>query len=385
MKISRTAGFILAAALGTAGTAAANFDGEDDFAGPQIDAGKWQGWNSDTDYGAFYIQTGRLALNMDWDGGGSSEVAGGMLWKLNHGSVGEDWELVLTAEVPEFTVVTDSEDYDMEMSLNVIGSDVPVTQSYYPRLSATMRRRWDGVDRAFSQEITGYIELSDEDVRGIAHEIPAEVAQTEIKVSWNADSALLCALYRLDDGNAWWNLLGSWTVYSGVIHEPGAVFTTTVQGELDGFRGLPGIYTPGARGFAARPYRSTTGTGAVTGDFTGDGFADIALFRPSSGLWLVRGTTRVYFGTSGDEVVSHDYDGDGTWDMAVYRPSTGKWMVRGGLSSYYGNSTDVPVPGDYDGDGTAQPAVYRPASGKWMIRGSTAAYYGNSTDLPVSY
>ena len=36
------------------------------------------------------------------------------------------------------------------------------------------------------------------------------------------------------------------------------------------------------------------------GDYNGDGTSNIAIFRVGSGLWAIRGITRVYFGTSGD-------------------------------------------------------------------------------------
>jgi len=39
---------------------------------------------------------------------------------------------------------------------------------------------------------------------------------------------------------------------------------------------------------------------SLAADFDGDGKGDIAIYRPSSGLWAVRGITRVYFGRSGD-------------------------------------------------------------------------------------
>ena len=38
----------------------------------------------------------------------------------------------------------------------------------------------------------------------------------------------------------------------------------------------------------------------VSGDYNGDGAADIAIYRGISGLWAIRGITRSYFGTTGD-------------------------------------------------------------------------------------
>nr|HPJ72256.1 right-handed parallel beta-helix repeat-containing protein [bacterium] len=56
--------------------------------------------------------------------------------------------------------------------------------------------------------------------------------------------------------------------------------------------------------------------GAGSGDYDGDGTADVAVFRPSSGAWLVRGLTRTWFGGDGDLPVPRDYSGDGTWEPA---------------------------------------------------------------------
>ncbi|HPQ66745.1 MAG TPA: hypothetical protein PLI51_08475, partial [bacterium] len=110
---------------------------------------------------------------------------------------------------------------------------------------------------------------------------------------------------------------------------------------------------------------------AVVGDYDGDGTADIALFRPPAGLWLVRGLTRVWFGTSTDRPIPRDYSGDGTWDLAIYRPSLGKWMVRSLTKTFYGVSTDITVGADYDGDGSTDIALFRPSIGKWLVRGVT--------------
>ncbi len=122
-----------------------------------------------------------------------------------------------------------------------------------------------------------------------------------------------------------------------------------------------------------------------SGDYDGDGTADLAVFRPSSGLWAIRGVTRAYWGKAGgsDVPVPGDYGADGTSDIAAYRPVTGFWFIRDLTRVYWGKSGDVPVPGDYDGDGTADLGVFRPSSGLWAVRGVTRAYWGKSGDIPV--
>jgi peptidase C39-like protein/FG-GAP repeat protein len=119
------------------------------------------------------------------------------------------------------------------------------------------------------------------------------------------------------------------------------------------------------------------------GDYNGDGNDDIAIFRPSSGLWSVREVTRVYFGSSGDIPVPGNYGVYGRTDIGIYRPSSGLWAIRGYNRVYYGSSSDIPIPGDYNGNGVCGPAVYRPSSGLWSIWHISRIYFGNSSDKPV--
>jgi len=118
-------------------------------------------------------------------------------------------------------------------------------------------------------------------------------------------------------------------------------------------------------------------------DYDGDGTSDIAVFRPFSGLWAVRGLTRAYFGRWGDLPAPGDYNGDGSTEFAVFRPAAGLWAARGTTRAYFGNWGDWPVPADYTGDGTAEPALFRPSTGLWAIRGMTRAYFGTAGDIPA--
>jgi len=61
-------------------------------------------------------------------------------------------------------------------------------------------------------------------------------------------------------------------------------------------------------------------------------------------------------------------------ELAVWRPESGTWYVRGGdgsvESTQFGLTGDIPSPSDIDGDGKADFVVYRPQTGLWLILGS---------------
>ena len=121
----------------------------------------------------------------------------------------------------------------------------------------------------------------------------------------------------------------------------------------------------------------------VPGDYNGDGTAEIALFRPPFGLWAISQFTRMYFGFSMDRPVPGDYDGDGSCDAGIFRESSGLWAVRGVTRVYFGGGGYIPLPGDYDGDGRKDIAVFRRESGLWAIRGLSRLYFGATADTPV--
>jgi len=103
----------------------------------------------------------------------------------------------------------------------------------------------------------------------------------------------------------------------------------------------------------------------VAADFDGDSRDDLAIFRETSGLWAVRGVTRVYFGGSGDEPRAGDYDGDGIADIAIFRGSSGLWAVRGLTRAYFGGSSDNPIQGG-GGQRTYDYVVKLTAEDPWL-------------------
>ena len=99
------------------------------------------------------------------------------------------------------------------------------------------------------------------------------------------------------------------------------------------------------------------------------------------------------FGVSTDKTVQGDYTGDGKADLAVWRPSTGEWFVqRSEDNSYFsfvfGFGTDIPAPGDYDGDGKTDAAVFRPSNATWFVQNTTTGtsiqQFGLAGDNPVA-
>ncbi len=137
-------------------------------------------------------------------------------------------------------------------------------------------------------------------------------------------------------------------------------------------------------------------TGTAISNFNADGISDIAVYRPSNGMWYLLTSNGNYreaqFGLNGDKIVPGDYDGDGITDLAVWRPSNGRWYLSMSTGGYYeqqwGLPGDIPVPGDYDGDLKTDLAVWRPSDSNWyIVRSSDGAIsqqrFGITTDKPV--
>lgn len=138
-------------------------------------------------------------------------------------------------------------------------------------------------------------------------------------------------------------------------------------------------------------------------DFDGDSLADIGVYRPGAtpnapSYWhLLHSSNNTYlgvqFGSGEDKIVPADFNGDLKTDIAIWRPSTGIWYTSLNPAINYGAfqwgaAGDIPLPGDFDGDGRADFAVFRPGNGYWYIlRSSDGAFvfqqFGLSGDKPL--
>ena len=162
-------------------------------------------------------------------------------------------------------------------------------------------------------------------------------------------------------------------------------------------RRVPARHRPVVRQWREQPVLGRADDIPVPGDYNGDGVADVAVYRPSTGQWFIRDGSpgTIQWGRTGDIPVPADYDGDGRTDTAVYRTtdgSTGVWFLNlpgGAVVVPCGLRGDVPMPGDYDGDGRADLAVFRPSTGQWFITYAASGFttsaiaWGIPGDVPV--
>jgi hypothetical protein len=134
-----------------------------------------------------------------------------------------------------------------------------------------------------------------------------------------------------------------------------------------------------ANGKIKRLHMGESGDIPLIGDWDGDGFTEIGVFRPANLTWYldkdIDGTPDIEFQfagmTASDIPIVGDWDGNGTTTAGYFRPTDVSWHFRNSNTSgpedkiihQFGLSTDKPIAGDWDGKGRDTIGFYRPATG----------------------
>lgn len=140
-----------------------------------------------------------------------------------------------------------------------------------------------------------------------------------------------------------------------------ADFNDDGQADFGVYREASGMITLSynANGEAFQKQFGLEGDVPVPGEYDGDSKIDLAVWRADddgegNGCWYItyaangyEGFDAIPWGVSGDVPVPGDYDGDGKLDIAVFRPSTGMWHILQSSNGYYserfGADGDKPV------------------------------------------
>lgn len=168
-----------------------------------------------------------------------------------------------------------------------------------------------------------------------------EVNNTGTYIEWT---------WKINDGNGNW--VANAPVYFGISETDRCVVgdfngdgKTDIAILRSGTGGLATWYidfSPCEGNFEAKGSFGLPGDLPLSGDFNGDGIDDLCVYRPSTGSWYVSFSSLtgypvfdmplaingVLFGAPGDMPFTGDFNGDGYTDLALYRPSSNQVLVN---------------------------------------------------------
>ena len=170
-----------------------------------------------------------------------------------------------------------------------------------------------------------------------------------------------------------------------VRRRPPADFDGDKKTDLAVYRASTGawIVSPSSGAAAYAVGWGGPGFAPVPGDYDGDGKTDLGIYNTASGAWWIIPSSGaaaygIGWGGAGFTPILGDFDGDGRTDVAIYQVSTGAWWIipSSGAPAYgigWGGAGFTPILGDFDGDGKTDIAIYQASAGAWWIIPSSGA------------
>ncbi len=240
-------------------------------------------------------------------------------------------------------------------------------------------------------------------------------ASTDIPLTGDFDGDGKADLVSFNRSNVTWTISSSTGMFRGAFPFGYAGVSLPVVGNFDGpgatqfgafsvFNNVGYWSLTSARGVINTYTFGVAGDVPLTGDFDGVGYDQIAVYRPSTGQFIVfvptgggpNGTTHVIATMAPNQIpVPGQYDNLYAFqhglpyktEAAVFDPNTGVFTIARPAGSAFPSVIafqpgDIPTPGDYQGYGWIAPGVYRPSTGQFLIK--TDQTQAASPDFQIS-